>query len=71
MSHLKKLFMYVAGTLVILVGIAGCFLPVIPGVALILVGLTMMGKEAILLEPLQRWIKKIKDARNTSEKKNP
>ncbi len=63
--------MYVAGTLVILVGIAGCFLPVIPGVALILVGLTMMGKEAILLEPLQRWIKKIKDARNTSEKKNP
>ena len=58
MEPLKKIALAGIGILIILAGIIGCFLPVVPGVALILVGLTVMGKQAIVLDPVRRWLEK-------------
>ncbi len=58
MDHLKKFFLAGLGTAIVIVGVAGCFLPVIPGIAIILLGLTVMGKQALFLDPLRQWLDK-------------
>lgn len=45
----------IAGVIFILIGIAGLFLPVIPGIFLIVLGLIVMGKK----ELVTKWIEKL------------
>jgi len=45
----------ISGVIFILIGIAGLFLPIIPGILLIVLGLIVMGKKDFVL----RWIQKL------------
>lgn len=45
----------IAGVIFILIGIAGLFLPIIPGILLIVLGLVVMGKKNLIIN----WIKKL------------
>lgn len=45
----------IAGVIFILIGIAGLFLPIIPGILLIVLGLVVMGKKDLIIN----WIKKL------------
>ena len=67
MEPIKKFVLAVVGILIIIVGIIGCFLPFLPGLALILLGLTVMGKQAMVLDPIKKWLEK---RRKTNEKKS-
>jgi len=44
--HFRRLVRIVAGTVCIGLGIAGLFLPVLQGVLLLLLGLSLLGKES-------------------------
>ena len=68
MGPLKQIILTAIGILLVLIGIVGCFLPVVPGVALILLGLTFMGKEALLLDPIKRWLEKHRSFKVSKEK---
>ena len=68
LEPLKKIVLTALGVVLILVGILGCFLPIIPGIALILLGLSFMGKEALLLDPIKRWLEKRKSAKVSGPK---
>lgn len=55
---MKLIIQYVligVGILIILVGIAGLVLPIIPGVVLIILGLIVMGKKEVII----KWINKL------------
>ena len=52
-----KLIKGIAGIILIIIGIIGLFLPVIPGVLLILAGLILLG---VKKEQIHKWIKKLK-----------
>ncbi len=45
----------IAGVIFILIGIAGLFLPIIPGIFLIVLGLIVMGKKDLIIN----WIEKL------------
>ena len=45
----------ISGVTFIMIGIAGLFLPVIPGILLIVLGLIVIGKKDLVL----RWIQKL------------
>ena len=53
----KRIGRFVSGWALILVGIAGCVLPILPGVPLILAGLALLASE---YSWAQRWMDKLK-----------
>lgn len=57
-SGMKLILHYIliiSGIIFILIGIAGLFLPIIPGIVLIVLGLIVMGKKDLIL----KWIQKL------------
>ena len=64
MQAVKKIFLSLLGVLLIIAGVIGSFLPIIPGFALILLGLTVMGKEAMVLDPIKKWLEKRRASKN-------
>jgi len=52
-----KILKGIAGLILIAIGIAGIFIPIVPGVLLILAGLFLMG---IKVDDVKRWFKKLK-----------
>lgn len=55
MRLIIQYFLIGAGVLIILIGIAGLILPIIPGVILIILGLVVMGKKDLIIN----WIEKL------------
>lgn len=55
MKLILHFILIIGGVLFILIGIAGLFLPIIPGVILIILGLVIMGKKDLIIN----WIKKL------------
>ena len=55
MKLIIQYFLIGAGILIILVGIAGLILPIIPGIVLIILGLVVMGKKDLII----KWIEKL------------
>lgn len=56
--HMKIVFQYfliAGGVLLIIIGIAGLFLPIIPGLIFIALGLIVLGKK----ETVENWINKL------------
>ena len=53
----SRITRFVGGWLLILVGVAGCVLPIIPGVPLILAGLALLAEEYAWA---RRWTEKFK-----------
>ena len=47
----------VLGSLLILIGIAGLFLPVLPGWLLIIPGLTVLARDFVWAERMHQWLK--------------
>jgi len=45
----------ISGIVFILIGMAGLFLPIIPGIILIVLGIIVMGKKDLVL----RWIRRL------------
>lgn len=54
----KSTIRKVIGVVVILVGIAGLILPIIPGWLLIFVGLELVGLELVFFEKIKAFVKK-------------
>lgn len=54
-ARLKKIWEIIFGTGLILVGIAGLFLPILPGWALIVPGLIVLGKHIPPIARLTLW----------------
>lgn len=54
-------FLIFGGILLILLGIAGLFLPIIPGILFIILGLIVMGKKDII----EHWISKLPEPLST------
>ncbi len=54
--YIKTLKM-ILGALLIIIGIIGLFLPIAPGIVIIISGLLLMG---IKIEDMKRWLKKLK-----------
>ena len=52
-----KIFKKISGISLIVVGVVGIFLPIIPGILLILAGLLLFG---IRKEQIKKWIMKLK-----------
>jgi UPF0716 family protein affecting phage T7 exclusion len=61
---IKKILITIAGTLLVIIGIIGWLLPIVPGFFLIVIGLPMM----FILTP---WSEKINSFINRILKKNP
>jgi len=55
MKLMLHYILIVAGIIFILIGIAGLFLPIIPGIVLIVLGLIVMGKKDVVIF----WIQKL------------
>jgi len=55
---MKRFLVEVSGWSCIAVGVAGLFLPVLPGILLILVGLTILSAEH---QWARRWIQKLRE----------
>ena len=59
-DRLKGALYTLAGTLCLLAGVAGVFLPIIPGIPLILLGLHLIGVKMPLLDrylaSFRRWL---------------
>jgi uncharacterized membrane protein YbaN (DUF454 family) len=53
----KTLFSLIAGVICVLVGVAGIFLPIIPGVPILLLGLHLIG---VRMPWLDRWTQRLK-----------
>jgi uncharacterized protein len=53
----KNLLMLIAGGVCVIVGVAGIFLPIIPGVPILLLGLHLIG---VRLPFLDKWIQRFK-----------
>ncbi len=55
-----KALKWIAGSVLIVLGVIGIFLPIVPGVLLILAGLVLIEvKISYLKRLLKKWIKKI------------
>ena len=55
MQTILHYILLISGVLFILVGIAGLFLPIIPGIIFIVAGLVVLGKK----EVVNGWMKKL------------
>lgn len=55
MRTILHIILIIAGVLFILIGIAGLFLPIIPGLILIVLGLIVLGKK----ETVNHWLAKL------------
>lgn len=53
----KNALLLIAGVVCVIVGIAGIFLPIIPGVPILLLGLHLIG---VRLPFLDKWIQRLK-----------
>lgn len=52
----RRLLIALAGLLALLAGIAGLFLPILPGVALLAVGIGLLAREFVVAERMvRRW----------------
>lgn len=49
-------FREAGGVALVLVGLAGLVLPVIPGIALIAAGVAVLGADHALVRPLRSWL---------------
>ena len=52
-----KILKAILGTVLIIIGIIGLFLPIIPGIVIIISGLLLFG---VKIEDIKKWIKKLK-----------
>ena len=57
METIIHYFLIIAGVICILIGIAGLFLPIIPGILMIVLGLIIMGKKDLV----NHWLEKLPD----------
>lgn len=46
------------GWLLILIGLAGCVLPIIPGVPILIAGIALVGVEHPFIRPGRDWLRK-------------
>jgi uncharacterized membrane protein YbaN (DUF454 family) len=49
---------HIGGIALIIAGIAGCLLPIIPGIPLLLAGAAMLGTEHPIVRPAKHWLEK-------------
>lgn len=52
----------VAGIILIIIGISGIFLPILPGWILIFVGIELLGIQLVFVERIKRFVKERLDA---------
>ena len=52
-----KILKNIAGVILIVIGIIGLFLPLIPGVLLMIAGLLLMG---VKIDDIKKWFNKLK-----------
>jgi len=63
----KTIAMLIAGAVCVLVGIAGIFLPIIPGVPILLLGLHLIG---VRIPILDKWMQRFKTWLETKQKQS-
>jgi uncharacterized membrane protein YbaN (DUF454 family) len=70
-SRVRKIFDWVAGVTLLLLGIAGLFLPVLQGIVFILAGLAILSSHSALarraLEALKSRIQRVRDRLSSRE----
>jgi uncharacterized membrane protein YbaN (DUF454 family) len=65
--NVRRFARIVAGTACIVLGIAGLFLPVLQGVLLLLLGLSLLGKESERVRRWEGWVWERLRARRSSK----
>jgi hypothetical protein len=48
----------IGGIALLIAGVAGCLLPIIPGIPLLLAGVAMLGNDHPLVKPAKVWLEK-------------
>jgi len=48
----------ISGLALVAVGVAGCLLPIIPGIALIVAGAAILGTDHVLVRRSRAWLEK-------------
>ncbi len=46
----------VCGVLLVIVGLLGCILPVIPGIPILIAGVALLGRENPIVRPFAEWL---------------
>jgi uncharacterized membrane protein YbaN (DUF454 family) len=64
-AHLRAIVAYlrpVGGLLLIVIGLAGLVVPVIPGILLMMAGVAVLGRDHPLISPVLDWLRRHREA---------
>jgi len=68
---MKVMFRKILAVLFLFIGVLGIFLPIIPGIVFILLGLSLLGADSRLRIKIKTLLQKFKKTRNLDESNLP